>query len=216
MNKRDKKQQKKVEKKKAKRKLILAKKTTKLKKEVLFNKIDAEKIAKYPMYECLMQETLDRGITNILFSRVLPNGNIAASAFLVDVYCLGVKNAMYIVAPETEYNAKLKGHDSYQASLFVKKDPSYVRKLVESAVSYARDLGFNPHPAYIKACMIFGDVDPNTCSEEIEFGQNGKPFYISGPNENATRQKYIIDQLTKVCGPGGFEYLILSKYPPLP
>ena len=212
MHKSDKKQQKKVEKKKAKRKLILAKKTTKLKKEVLFNKIDAEKIAKYPMYECMMQDTLDNnGVTNVLFSRVLPNGNIAASAFLVDVYCLGVKNAMFIVVTETEYNTKFKNPKNDQTSLFVNKDPSYVRKLVESAVSYARDLGFNPHPAYIKACMIFGDVDPNACSEEIEFGQNGKPFYISGPNENATQQKYIIDQLTKVCGPGGFECLIIMQ-----
>jgi len=41
-------------------------------------------------------------------TRRIPNGDIAMSAFVIDVFCLGVKDAMFMVLPESEYEHKLK------------------------------------------------------------------------------------------------------------
>ncbi|WP_347273217.1 hypothetical protein [Candidatus Kuenenia sp.] len=209
MSKSDRKQQKKIERKKAKRKVIIAKKMVKSKDESSFVAIDAEKVSHYPVYECLVsREILDIGIGNVLFSRILPNDKIAVIILTVDVYCLGVKNAFYRVISKAEYNDTLREQHNLKDKIqFAEKEPSWIRKLVEGSVSYAKNLGFNPHPDYMKARMLFGDVDPNECAEEIEFGKGGKPFYVAGPRENFTQQKTIINQLTRVCGEDGFEYM---------
>lgn len=209
MSKNNRKQQKKIERKKAKRKIILAKKTAKQKDGLSFDTIDAEKVSHYPVYESLVsREIMDIGIGNVLFSRILPNDKIAVIILTVDVYCLGVKNAFYRVFSKAEYNDTLREQHNFKDKIqFAEKDPSWIRKLVEGGVSYAKNLGFNPHPDYMKARMLFGDVDPNKCAEEIEFGKDGKPFYIAGPRENFAQQKSIINQLTRTCGVGGFEYM---------
>jgi hypothetical protein len=40
---------------------------------------------------------------------------------------------------------------------------------------------------------------------EVEFGRNGKPFFASGPDDNA---EMIIKHLTAKLGEGNFDYLI--------
>src|SRR5947209_19536193 len=57
-----------------------------------------------PIHECLVPEGLfGMGIGEVLFGRKLPNGDVAASLFLLDVYCLGVKNAFFRVFSEYDY-----------------------------------------------------------------------------------------------------------------
>ena len=53
-----------------------------------------------------------------------------------------------------------------------------------TAVDFARSIGFEPPPDYVEAKPIFGDVDPNECSEKVEPGKDGKPFYVAGPHDD--------------------------------
>ena len=49
-----------------------------------------------PIHESLVPASLfEQGIGNLLFSRSLPDGRVALGAFLLDVFCLGVKNAFF-------------------------------------------------------------------------------------------------------------------------
>jgi hypothetical protein len=88
--------------------------------------------------------------------------------------------------------------------------PAAVRKYVEGAVAYARDLGFAPDEDYQAARGIFGDIDPASASETFEYGKDGKPFYISGPNESSHRVREIVATLARVKGEGGFDFLVLG------
>jgi hypothetical protein len=166
-----------------------------------------------PIHECLVPETLfELGIGDVLFSRKLPNGDIAASLFLLDVHCLGVKNAFFRVFSEYDYRTLLQeisGHGALQ-----ELDPACVRKLVEDAEAYATDLGFSPHPDYHLSRQIFGDVDKEACPMSFQFGKDGKPFYMSGPRDSPAKSKRIVDTLAKRCGPGGFDYVVLVGGPP--
>jgi hypothetical protein len=160
-----------------------------------------------PVYECLIPENLfELGIGNVVFSRELPSGDIAVVAFLLDVFCLGVKNTLFKIVREDEYRTTLRNLSRHATLTDI--DPACVRKLVEGAEAYAKDLGFRPHPDYLVGQLIFGDVDPNACPMSFTFGKDGKPFYASGPYETLEKSRRIIDTLTRRCGPDGFNVML--------
>ena len=46
------------------------------------------------------------------------------------------------------------------------------------------------------------------CPEKYTFGKDGKPFYINGPNETSVQSQQIINQLSKKCGEGNFDFMM--------
>jgi len=161
-----------------------------------------------PILHCCTTDLLwDEGISSVLISRKLESGQVAFVVFLVDVYCLGVKDVMLGVVPRSRYDWQVHGKLSDEYRL-VKLKPEAARKLVEGAVEYARNLGLRPHPDYHKASPIFGDVDADRCTEEFVYGKDGKPYFFAGPHDSPWRCKQIIRTLTDHCGPDGFYYTV--------
>lgn len=164
--------------------------------------------AKYPILHCWTTTTLStQGLGWVGLSRELPNGFVAFGLFLVDRYCLGVKNAMADITGRFTYDSRItrkmrSGADAEELH------PAAARKLVESAVQYARSLGLPPHADYQKAKLIFGDVDAGECAEAFEFGKDGQPFFVAGPHDTPERCRYILKALEQSCGPGGFHYML--------
>jgi len=164
---------------------------------------------KYPVLHSWVTEDLfsSKGMGQVLVSRALPNGFVAVAAFLVDRLCLGIKNALVDIIPHSNYDSKFVR--DMQSRFEVRSvTPALARKLVEAAVAYARDLGFSPHPDYHKAKLLFGTIDASECKEEFEFGKDGKPMFISGPHDSRQFCQFILNILTKRCGPDGFNYVL--------
>jgi hypothetical protein len=147
----------------------------------------------------------DIGLGTVVISRAMPNGNFGVGFFLLDVYCLGAKNAHFTVATPDEYAYRLEKISVHEELENI--HPACTRKLIEESIAYAKYLGFKPHPDYFIAKKIFGDIDSNTCPVKFEFGRDGKPFYASGPSDTPEKSRKIIDQLMKKCGPDGFNYI---------
>ena len=149
-------------------------------------------------------------ITQILIARRGPDGQLGVGSFLVDLGCLGVKNAFgYQVTPD-EYRQLLR--DMREQQKMVKADLNLVAKILREAIAYAESLGFKPHRDYRRAALILGDADPDACNEEIPLGQDGKPLFISGPYDNVDA---IMKKLTRAVGPDGFTFLVhLGDMPP--
>jgi hypothetical protein len=200
-----KKKQKKLNKKKQKRKAV-QKKMSSFKSK--FSKTNQMMMAiNSPYHECFVRKDLfDDGIGSITVSRKMPNGNIALSMFLLDVWCLGIKNADFKVFSENEYESVLKSIRTHQELENI--HPAYALKLIEKCVEYAQNLGFKPHSDYALSLQIFGDTDVSGCTKEYEFGKDGKPYYISGPKETESRSTQICNSLMKKCGDGNFHYTI--------
>jgi len=160
--------------------------------------------ANAPIHECLVPANLfERGIGNLVFSRSLPGGRMALAMFLLDVFCLGVKDTFFAVVGRDEYDRRLR---SWRESESLQRiDPAGLRKLVEGSVVYARELGFNPSPDYVVVHKIFGDVEAAACPSHFQYGHAGKPFYISGPHETPTQVRTIVDQLQRRLGSANFE-----------
>lgn len=206
--------QKKLQKKKAKQAAkSKARKRVQKKKDLLgtFSRnLAIHQAFKAPVYECWEAEQLfdqdsHSGIGLVMITRKSSNGNIVASVFLVDVYCLGVKNCFVKVLNEENYPSFLE--EVNRQGILKKIHPTCARKLIEEAGKYAADLGFSPHKDYQEAKRIFGDIDSVACPRSFQFGKDGKPFYIAGPYDKPSFVKNVANKLAKKCGPDGFHYL---------
>lgn len=162
--------------------------------------------AKWPLYECLVSRDWDAPgeLVQILVARSSPDGAIGAAHLLVDLGCLGLKNAMArLFASSTEYEAHRRRVSETQR--MQKADLDLAAKIIREAINYAEGLGFKPHADYYDAAPFLEGANPDACPAEIPLGLDGKPFFVSGPFDNVPR---IMGTLNKAVGPGNFDFTI--------
>jgi len=164
--------------------------------------------AKWPVVESKFSEA-GSGMRQALLARRGPGGQIAAALFLVDSYCLGVKDVMARTYSPDEWVDLLESLDEAELKFFA-VTPEDVRKLVEGAVAYASSFGLEPHQDYLAASALFGNIDSSQAQEEYEYGKNGKPMYIPGPSESYQRQLEISEILDRSAGPDGAGYGLIA------
>jgi len=197
------KKQKQLAKKKAKRKVIVAAKQIANSPSNLFSPA----LKNAPLHQCLANtQMFEEGLGTVLIARKLPNGDISAGFFMLDVFCLGVKSAIFKGFSPAEYQQILR--DIAKHEILEPVLPSCAKKLVEDCAAYARDLGFSPDPDYKQAKNVFSGIDQTVCSQTFVFGKDGKPCFISGPFDTLEKSRSIMNQLTKKCGADGFRYLV--------
>jgi hypothetical protein len=168
-----------------------------------------ERADRYPLLCCATTDTLfDTGIGYVLVTREVPQRQVAGALFLVDVYCVGVKNALTFLRTHGEYERDILRGPVLGGGGRREVEPSYARKLVEGAVEYAAALGLAPAADYRIAKSIFGKIDPTECSEEFEYGKDGHPLFVSGPFDSAADCRAILSTLRQTCGADGFDFLV--------
>jgi hypothetical protein len=164
-------------------------------------------------HEALRSANLfDSGLGHLVASRFRADGRVEAGFFLLDVFCLGVKDAGF-----HEFNSIADYEESLVDRLFpdgnsVRMTPEAARKLTEDAISYARGLGFSPAADCKKASRVFGGITTANCHEQFVFGQNDKPLYIKGPLDSPARVERILRALEARCGEGGYHYIVVGDY----
>lgn len=129
---------------------------------------------------------------------------LITSTFLVDYYCLGVKNVS---------SSRTTNYDKYlrmKAAAFVNFPEEaeeisleQAEAIVFGAVDYAQRLGFEPHEDFEEAKNILGQRPESLPS--LTFGRDGKPFYFDGPYDDAAK---ILRTLEKSVGKGNFDFMI--------
>jgi hypothetical protein len=147
-----------------------------------------------------------KGLGSVLIARQAPGGRVAIGFFLVDLFCLGVKDCFGIYRSQSEYQDLLDNLG--EQDRLRKIEPGQLRGLVESSVEYAESIGLKPHADYRKVRPIFGDIERESIEGIFQFGQNGKPLYVNGPHEDAARQKMVIDTLNETVGPNNFHFMM--------
>jgi hypothetical protein len=142
------------------------------------------------------------GLVGVLVARDT-GSTVLACGFLVDVFCLGVKN---INGPKTVNRRKLPDFTRTFFSTWPAIIPApleLARHIVFGAVDYARSLGFEPHPDFARGAALLGDWEAG--SSDVTFGRDGKPFYINGPYDDTYG---TIAKLRQTAGDGNFGYLV--------
>ena len=147
------------------------------------------------------------GIGTVVFARGSATGEVALASFLVDVRCLGIKDAMYRVGGPEDYQMCLQAAAIGGAS--EDWEPACLKKLLEDVSAWAGELGFKPHPDSQMGMALFGDeVDSDDCTRSFTFGKDGKPFFTAGPNDGPRRVKQIIATLERSCGQGNYHFML--------
>ena len=95
---------------------------------------EARRASAGPLRSCLVQSSIaTNGVGIVLLARKTGLRGLAMACFLVDAYCLGVKDAFFRAAEEAEFETILDGLE--ETAPFAAVDPSYARKLLRDAAA---------------------------------------------------------------------------------
>lgn len=157
-----------------------------------------------PIQECLINpQWKEEGMATILISRKQADGKLAFGTFMVDTFCLGLKNTFCnanITSDEYENTFKEK---MYSLTSYIECDIDLAHQIIYGAIDFARELGFDPQRDFKLSRYILEEPSEKYSSDHLEFGKDGKPFYIAGPDDNA---EHIIRKLSAKIGDGGFNF----------
>lgn len=178
--------------------------------------LEFELAARGPIHECYVNENLmapgyDQGMGTVIVSRLASGGMVAAGVYLLDVFCLGVKDSFARLLTREEFR-QLLSQTRLQEPI-KKVEPAVAKKLIEDAVAYARSIGFEPHPDFRPARKLLEDIDASVCTMEFTFGDRGKPHFISGPYDSQARIRQIGDTLERTCGKDNYNITIILGDP---
>lgn len=142
------------------------------------------------------------GLVIVAVARREPQGALRVCQYLLDVYCLGVKNTIGpLVIPTDELDGLLADfYHSYRGYLPIPSELAH--QLVWGALAYAETLGFTP-PAHSDWRKTRAHLDERPKSIGITFGRDAKPFYVNGPHDNAD---HVLGTLRRTVGDDGFHY----------
>jgi hypothetical protein len=154
----------------------------------------------FPVYECLNMEGWEEGgLAPILIVRQQPNLKYTFGVYLVDYYCLGLKNTMCNVNMSYEKILHYKNRVPYS---FVEFDYQDARSMILGGIEYARELGFSPNPDWRDSQYIVEADKP--FEHKFTFGKDGKPLFVNGPEDN------VQAIMAKLHGKN-FDYMIGSE-----
>lgn len=133
------------------------------------------------------------------------HNRIVSVAYLVDYWCLGVKD---VIPPRSLGKS---GYEQFKQLCMGRFDEPFIdisleqaQSIIYGAVDYARSLGLEPARDFDKKAQQHLGPKPETLIP-IEFGKEGKPMYFSGPYDDAEK---IIKTLAANVGPDNFEYVM--------
>jgi hypothetical protein len=145
----------------------------------------------------------DSGIAIVFCAAPHAGARLSVCVYLVDTWCLGVKNAL---GPQrmarSEFEAFKRTIYAPWKSEGIPVPLELAQHLVLGAVAYARGLGFEPHPDFRRARPGLGAWEGPSA---ITFGRDGKPYYLSGPHEDPHR---VLTTLEHSVGRGRFDYTV--------
>jgi hypothetical protein len=160
----------------------------------------------FPILECWISEQWKggSGLVQILLARQQPNRKICCGSYLIDQYCLGLKDtfAKTNVSPD-RYQELHEKMDSRQKMTTCPIELAH--QMIYASLDYAAQFGFEPQSDWTQSQYL---LEPRGELEEpyqLTFGKDGKPFFISGPYDNVEQ---IIKQLDKTAGPGNYDVVI--------
>jgi hypothetical protein len=143
-------------------------------------------IANYPLYECAIANTdwEEHGLAVLYVCRSAMDCRYTAAFYMVDTYCLGLKNTYAMVNGDRDQMLDIRSRIDQGYSL-TPYDYEDARSLILGAVEYAGLLGFQPNEDWRDTRHII-EAD-RAYARKFTFGKDGKPYYIQGPDDDARK-----------------------------
>ena len=164
---------------------------------------------KLPLHKCLINEIWqESGMATIIISRLHTNGYITYGIYLVDLFCLGVKDTVYqFNMPEFEFDQYVKEFSDHEK--LISCDYVLAHNIIFGSIEFADEFGFSPHKDFTNISeYILEEDDEKIDLMDIEFGKHGKPLVVA---EFGNEPVSVISQLEKTAGPGNYDVIYLDK-----
>lgn len=146
------------------------------------------------------------GLAQVLVAQPSRRGKLAVCGYLVDTWCLGVKDA---VGPrrmrESELTAFREQYFGFWDSIGVPVPLELARHLVFGAAEYACSLGFGPHRDFHRARDALGSWQGPSA---IQFGRRGEPYYMQGLYDD---RDHVLRTLERSVGRGNFRFTVVAR-----
>ncbi|GAA2386527.1 helix-turn-helix domain-containing protein [Nonomuraea africana] len=140
------------------------------------------------------------GMVSVLVAKSHGWDKLEVCGYLVDVYCLGVKHT---IGPDIMSEVELRRFREFFFSDYAGRQEApfaLARELVLGSVEYARGLGFEPGDDFAPLAAFLGERAAADAGS-IEFGRDGRPFYVAGPGEDPRK---VLRQLEKTGDDFGY------------
>ncbi|MEI8307074.1 MAG: hypothetical protein WCF99_08400 [Chloroflexales bacterium] len=163
----------------------------------------------WSVHEVLLSQGWNQegALVSVLVARMSPrSGKVAAASYLVDLACLGIKGTQVMMFKDSdEYAAGLRAH-IVQHLPMAPSNINLAAKIVGIGYEYAASMGFSPDPIFAQSRYLLEGANPNADPTPVRTGgKDGKPWFISGPNDNVAQ---ILAQLQRVVGEGNYHFLL--------
>ena len=123
----------------------------------------------------------DISLAQVVFTRHRGDGDLLFASFIVDLAARGVKDSAVLTCMSpSAFAERLATSPSPMERISF----DCGARIVETGVAYAASLGIAPHPDWDLGRAIYADANPSACTLEVPCGVDGKPMFISGPNDN--------------------------------
>lgn len=150
-----------------------------------------------------------RGMSQIFVTRA-DGPTYLMTSFLIDYWCLGVKNTMgprkmkladYQALVETTFTHSMS--DTYETISL-----EQAQSIIYGVIDYAKSLGLDPHADFERSKKNLGPQMDDLA--QLEFGLNGQPHYVNGPYDNTDK---ILAKLRESVGEGNYKFTYISGGP---
>lgn len=165
-----------------------------------------------PMHECWINSDWEESKqSSIIIARKHTNGNYTIGIYLVDLFCLGVKDTHFeFNIAEPRYLEIVEKYDG--GAELEKVDYLLVHNIILAAVEFADDYGFKPHKNYNALTRYILEEDTDEIElMEIDCGENNEPVYFRGMHDTDADAARIIAQLEKTAGKGNYKVIDPTK-----
>lgn len=130
----------------------------------------------------------DQGLFSIHALLSVPNRPPTLACFLVDKWCMGLKDAWGRLDMTYErYHDFMESAESRAGFKLVDMDPDEARKLIAAGIRQANVMGFRLPPNYGKWAKAMGVGDDWASADISDFGVNGKYRFVGPISHLASR-----------------------------
>lgn len=165
-----------------------------------------EKARSLPIGKCYINSNWQEdGMAEVIVCRKRPDGNNALGVYLVDTFCLGVKDTFCrIDLTDSEIDEAVDQIGGEQEM----EEISYgeAHNIIYGAISFAEEGGIRPHKDFALTRYMLEEDTEDVPLIEYEYGLNGKHYLVEGPS--CSERRYI-PTLVKNLG-GNFDYTLFA------
>jgi hypothetical protein len=171
----------------------------------------------YPILGCwVMAGWKKAGLTPVIVARQPEPDKVIFALFLVDLYCLGIKDAF---ANADCSLAKFRRELPHMCMDSPEEcSVELAHEIIYGGLEYARRYSFQPHRDFTMGLcdQVLDPPETHPRINHVKFGYKGKPLFVSGPNDDERRMRSVIDTLMNTAGKGNFHYMVGFGPPEFP